>query len=327
MTTTTVAATQQLEHLELMWVIRLVEDRSEQLFREAKIRGALHLCAGQEAVCVGACSVMEPGDALCFTYRSHGWALARGVPVEAVFAECFGRDTGCSRGRGGSKHLSDWSRRILPSNAIVGATPALANGLAFAARYKQTQDVAVAVFGDGATNQGVVHEALAQAVIWKLPVVFLCENNEYAELTPAHEMLPVHDLLQVAAGYDMAAASCDGMVVEDVARVMSDALRRARAGDGPTFIEAKTYRFCGHMTGDPQAYRSTDEVADRRQRDPLVLLANRLKDAGVEEGRIAQIRADAQAMVADAEQRAWAAAEPDPTDILHGTPSWTRRTR
>jgi pyruvate dehydrogenase E1 component alpha subunit len=313
----------RLSQLATMWLIRLVEDRSEQLFREAKVRGSMHLCAGQEAVCVGACSVMEPGDALSFTYRSHGWALARGVAPESVFAEFFGRDSGCSRGRGGSKHLSDWSRRILPSNAIVGGGVPLANGVALAAQYKGTTDAAIAVFGDGATNQGVVHEAMGQAVIWKSPVIYICENNEYAELTPADEMLPVTELRQIAAGYDMPAVTCDGMDVDEVAKVVTEALARARAGQGPTFIEAKTYRYCGHMTGDREAYRSREEVDSRRRSDPITLVETRLRAEGVDNARIEQIRTDAQTVVALAEERAWNSPEPDPADIKLGTPSWT----
>jgi pyruvate dehydrogenase E1 component alpha subunit len=313
----------RLTHLTTMLSIRAVEDRSEALFRSAKVRGSMHLCNGQEAVCVGACSVMHPGDALSFTYRSHGWALARGMEPEVLFAEIFGRDAGCSRGRGGSKHLSDWSRRILPSNAIVGGGVPLANGVAFAAKYRRTTDAAIAVFGDGTTNQGVVHEAIGQAVIFQLPVIFLCENNQYAELTPVDEMTPAGSLTQIAAGYDMAAATCDGMDVDDVARVVAEALALARSGGGPTFIEAQTYRYCGHMTGDAQAYRTKAEVDEWRERDPITLLEAKLLTDGVDTDRLAAIRTEVGEAVAAAEQRAWDSPEPDTADILLGTASWT----
>ena len=316
-----------LESLYRMWTIRLTEDNCERLFQEGKIRGAMHLYSGQEAVAVGACDALTDVDRIVFTYRSHGWALARGMRIDALFGELFGRADGCCHGRAGSKNLCDWSRGIFPGNAIVAAGLPLANGLGFAAKRLGERRVVVTAFGEGATNQGVFHEALAQAVLWKLPVVFVCENNLYAELTPAHEMRPVADLLDVASSSGIDRASCDGMdvqAVEETVRMFAD---RARDGGGPAFVEAKTYRFCGHMTGDGQRYRSTDEVDEWRRRDPLVVLGDRLKAAGATAERVSAARDRAEADVEAAIRTAWDMPEPDPSSILDFAPSWAEASR
>lgn len=254
---------------ESMVRIRVFEERCDILSRQGKVRGSMHLCTGQEAVPVGACLALRSNDALSVTYRSHGWALARGIPPVEVFGECFGREVGCARGRGGSKHLGDWDRRLLPANAIVAGGIPLATGVAFAAKYRGDSDIALAVFGDGALNQGVFHEAMTYSVLWSLPVVFLCENNLYGELTPVGETNPVDEIYQRVAGYGMATSRCDGMDVQDVKSTVEAAIGIARAGGGPTFIEALTYRFCGHMTGDREAYRTRGEVEEWRAKDPL----------------------------------------------------------
>jgi len=306
-----------------MWRIRHVETRSERLFREAKVKGSMHLYEGQEAVAVGVCAALDDGDALSFTYRSHGWALARGIPPVEVFGECFGREVGCARGRGGSKHLGDWDRRILPSNAIVAGGLPVATGVAYAARARRTSDVTIAALGDGALNQGVVHEALTFASLWRLPIVFVCEDNGYAELTPGHEFQPVETLSERAAGYGVAVAECDGMDVQSVAGVAQVAVGRARSGAGPTFLAAKTYRFCGHMTGDAQAYRTRDEVEAWRRRDPLLITAECLQQRGFGTDALDEVRDSVAEEVATAEAEAWSAPEPEPADIYQGAPSWT----
>jgi TPP-dependent pyruvate/acetoin dehydrogenase alpha subunit len=319
---------QRTQLMRTMMVIRKFEERCEAAFREARVRGAMHLAIGQEAVAVGACSALESRDPICFTYRSHAWAIARGIPPVEVFAECFGRDSGCSRGRGGSKHLSDWSRRrMLPSNAIVGAGLPLANGLALAAKYRSTSDVTLGVFGDGAINEGGFYEGLSQAVVWNLPVVFLCENNQYAELTLGRDMRPVFDLKQIAAGVGVPTIACDGMDVDAVSEAVGVAANRARSGRGPTFVEATTYRFCGHMTGDPELYRSKDELQKWRLRDPLVVFGDRLQAEGASERELIDLSLEVEATVSHAEATAWSSPEPNADDILLGAPSWTRLER
>ena len=255
------AVSSKLDSLYRMCVIRRTEDLCEQLFRAAKVRGAMHFCSGQEAVAIGTCNVLSEMDRLLFTYRSHGWALARGMEPESLFAELFGRQSGCSHGRGGTKHLTDWRRGVFPSNAIVAAGLPLANGVALAALRKGEPRVVVTVFGEGATNQGVFYEAMSQAVVWNLPVVFLCENNLYAEVTPAHEMRPATEVVDLANGCNIESAVCDGMDLAAIEEVVGPLVDRARGGGGPAFIEAKTYRVEGHMTGAAKKYRSPEEVA------------------------------------------------------------------
>lgn len=312
--------------LQSMMRIRAFELRCEKLFRDGQVRGSMHLCTGQEAVPVGACSVLEPGDALSFTYRSHGWSLARGVSLEAAFGECLGRSTGTSGGRAGSKHLGNWSGlRALPANAIVAGGLPIANGVGLASKLIGNRDVALAVFGDGAVNEGGFHEALSQAAIWKLPVLFVCENNLYAEMTPGHEMNPVgDDLVRMMGPFDIPAVTCDGMDAEDVAGTVAEAADRARIGGGPTFIEAKTYRYCGHMTGDVEKYRTRDEIAQWRERDAIGAQAQRLIDRGeLTTDQRQSIQAEVESEVESAATVALAAPEPSVEDLLRGAPSWT----
>ena len=321
------AVSSRLDSLYCMWVIRRTEDLCGQLFRGAKVRGAMHFCSGQEAVAVGTCNALSETDRLLFTYRSHGWALARGMEPESLFAELFGRASGCSHGRGGTKHLTDWKRGVFPSNAIVAAGLPLANGVALAAVRKGEPRVVVTVFGEGATNQGVFYEALSQAVVWNLPVVFLCENNLYAEVTPAHEMRPVPEVVELAGGCNIESVVCDGMdlaAVEDVVRPLVD---RARGGGGPAFVEAKTYRFEGHMTGDAKKYRSPEEIAAWKERDPIVLLSNSLRADGVDDEALDEVRRRADDCVARAEEAAWESPEPDPGSLWDYTPAWAKEDR
>jgi TPP-dependent pyruvate/acetoin dehydrogenase alpha subunit len=318
---------QRLELLEAMLRIRIFEDRCEQLFRSAAVKGAMHLCQGQEAVPVGFCSVLRADDSLSFTYRSHGWALARGMSLLSVFAECLGRIDGCNRGRGGSKHLGDWSLGVLPGNAIVAGGVPIVTGVALGKRLTGRDGISVAVFGDGATNQGVLHETMTMASVWNLPVVFVCENNQYAELTPAMEMQPVKHISERASAYGIPAVSCDGMDVEAVAKSAAEVVDRARQGGGPSFVEVSTYRFCGHMTGDPQAYRTTAEIDEWKKRDPIVGLSERLVGAGTSQLVLDELSARVDAAVREAEQSALESAFPDPSDILEGAPSWSSAAR
>jgi pyruvate dehydrogenase E1 component alpha subunit len=315
------------ESLYAMWLIRLLEDRCEQLFSEAKVRGAMHLCSGQEAVAIGTCNTLDERDRLLFTYRSHGWALARGMPPEALFGELFGRDSGCSHGRGGSKHMCDWERGIFPSNAIVGAGLPMANGVALAAVRKKEPRVVVSVFGEGATNQGILYESMAQAVIWKLPVIFACENNLYAEVTPAHEMRPTTEVVDLANGSGIQRAVCDGMDIDAVEATMRPLVDRARRGGGPAFVEFKTYRFAGHMTGDHKRYRTNEEIAEWKLRDPLLRLEEQLRSHGASAQTLDSIRSRAAAAVQSAEETAWNSPEPAPESLANYTSQWAVTTR
>ncbi|MEV8514688.1 thiamine pyrophosphate-dependent dehydrogenase E1 component subunit alpha [Dactylosporangium sp. NPDC051484] len=313
--------------LRMMHRIRSFESHCERLFRDAKIDGAMHLCAGQEAVAVGVCSVMTDADALSFTYRSHGWALARGISPVSLFAECMGRRSGVSKGRGGSKHIGDWSRRILPSNAIVAAGVPLAAGVALATKSLGEPGISVVAFGDGAVNQGVLHETMTMAALWQLPVLFVCENNQYAELTPTMVMQPVARIADRAAASGIPAVRCDGMDVEAVRSAAREACARIRADGGPVFLEAETYRYSGHMTGDPQKYRTTEEVDRWRTRDAIARLEDRLVEAGVPHGALSEVRESETTAVEAAAIQAALEETPEPAEIWESAPSWSRATR
>ena len=274
---------------ETMSTLRTFEEQTERLYFDGRIRGSVHLGIGQEAVAVGARIGSRQGDLVLPTYRGHNYALAWGVPLAAAFAELLGRETGCNRGRGGSKHFADAARGVFPGNALVAAALPIACGTALKARLDGDAQVSIVPFGDGATNQAVFHEALNLAVIWKLPVIFLCENNLYSEMTPVAAMTPFNDMADRGRAYGMPAHIVDGMDVEAVASAVGNAAQRARAGDGPTFLEAKTYRFCGHMPGDTESYRERDEVASWRERDPIRLTRNDLLRRGVPETDLSAI--------------------------------------
>ena len=327
------AATLEQRHLDLragwlrMLEIRGFEERAERLFANGEIRGSTHLGVGQEAVAVGARAALRDGDVVAPTYRGHDWALAWGIPLEEAFGELLGRDTGCNRGRGGSKHFGSIERGVLVSNAIVAASLPIACGIALAARQEHRDQVTVAVFGDGATNQAAFHEAMNQAVVWRLPVVFLCENNGYSEMTPIGTMVGIDRLADRSLAYGAPNDTCDGMDLEAVEASVRVAAERARAGVGPTMIEAMTYRFCGHMPGDAETYRSREEVEAWRARDPLTVARDRLVEGGATESELAAVEADVDARLDRALETARSAPLPGPDAIGLGTASfmeWTR---
>lgn len=274
---------------ERMVEIRLFEDRIKELFAEGLIHGTTHTCQGQEAVSVGMASVVRPTDHVCCTYRGHGHALALGMTLEAILGEITGSTLGTIGGVGGSMHLSERSVGLLPTSAIVGAGVPIAVGAALSAQVLGTDDCAVALFGDGATNIGAFHEGLNLAAIWNLPVVFICENNVYGEYSRIDLTTPVTDLAVRAQSYAMRSAVVDGQEVDDVAAAVAAALEHARAGEGPTFIECKTYRYSGHSRADAGAYRPAGELDAWLARDPLVLYRRQL----IAEGRLDETRADA----------------------------------
>ena len=253
----------------------------QQLFMQGLIPGTTHLCQGQEAVSVGAISAMSPTDYLTITYRGHGQALARGVEPELAFAELMGRETGVCKGRGGSMHLTDFSRGLIGAFAIVGAGLQVALGAAMSAKLRGTKDVALTFFGDGATNIGTFHETLNMASVWKAPVVFICENNLYGEYSPIRTTTPVDDIAIRATAYAMPGVTVDGNDIDAVYEATVTAIARARAGEGPTLLECKTYRYSGHSRSDPAKYRQSGELDAWKARDPIKLLGDVLAVQGI----------------------------------------------
>ena len=270
-----------LELLHEMLRIRCFEDRCYRLYGETKIRGFLHLYNGEEAVAVGAMRSLRPTDAVVSTYREHGHAIVRGIPMTAVMAELFGKQTGCSRGRGGSMHLFDASRRFYGGNAIVAGGLPIAVGLALAQKLLRQTDITTCFFGDGAVAEGEFHESLNLASLWKLPVLFLCENNLYAMGTAIDQAQAETDITTKARAYRMAAQSVDGMDVLAVETMVSRAVDQIRTGSGPILLEMRTYRFRAHSMFDPQLYRDKAEVAQWEKKGPIITLTTRLKALGL----------------------------------------------
>jgi 2-oxoisovalerate dehydrogenase E1 component len=271
-----------------MLVIRGFEQRVAALYREGEVPGFVHLSIGQEATAVGACWPLGPADVITSTHRGHGHCLAKGLDPLGMFAELMGKDQGTNRGRGGSMHIADPTLGLFGANGIVAAGLPIAVGAGTAAQLRSDGTVAVAFFGDGAAAQGAFHEAMNLAAVWKLPVIFFCENNGYAEFSPAATQHAA-SLAQRAAGYGIDYLAVDGNDVMTTAVVMQAAVTAARAGDGPTVVEATTYRWHGHYEGDPQRYRSPEEVQGWEARDPLPAHERRLRDAGVSDDEIKQL--------------------------------------
>jgi TPP-dependent pyruvate/acetoin dehydrogenase alpha subunit len=301
-----------------MLVIRKFEETIRDLYQQGKIRGSFHPCVGQEATAVGGCWAIRRDDYLTCTYRGHGQALAKGLDVGAAMAEMLGKATGCSQGRGGSMHFTDASVGLLGANAIVAAGIPHAAGAALAARLQKRDAVALTYFGEGAVNQGVFHETLNLAAVWKLPLILLCENNLYSEMTPIRETSSVAEMTRRGEAYGIPSARIDGNDVEGVFACVEEAAARARAGGGPTFIEAMTYRLWGHMLGDPEVYRTKEEVAQARQVEPIVRLGQRLGQLGHSAGDLARLEAEAEAIVQRALEFAEASPEPDPAAVAEG---------
>jgi len=301
-----------------MRTIRAFEEKLQELVSAGKIGGFMHLYAGEEAIAVGVCSRLGDDDHVGSTHRGHGHCIAKGVNVKQMFAELFGRATGTNRGKGGSMHIADVEKGMLGANGIVGGGIPLATGAALSAQVRGTKQVAVAFFGDGATNQGQFHESLTMASNWKLPAVYVCENNGFGEFTPTEFVVPVKDIADRAAAYGMRAVIADGMDFFDVHAKAGEAIERARRGEGPTLLECKTYRFHGHFVGDPTVYRSKQEAEDWIQnRDPLMLFEAHVVEAGlVEPGMLRTVDGDVDALMREAVSEAEAAPFPEPGDVL-----------
>jgi pyruvate dehydrogenase E1 component alpha subunit len=295
---------------------RSFEKRVYDLFLQGLVKGTTHLGLGQEAVAAGFASAMRPDDMTFCTYRGHNHTLLRGAPMNALMGELLGRRNGICGGKGGSMHLTDVSKGAMGSYAIVGAHLPVAAGAAWAAQLRGTGQVSVCFFGDGTTNIGAFHEAVNIAAVWRLPVVFVCENNLYMEYTAISEVTAVeHPAADRASAYGLEGIIVDGNDADAVFEVAGSALARARSGDGPSLIEAKTYRHGGHSRADPGKYRPDEEVAAWMERDPIILYRTRLEGLGIDPAELDRIETAAAAEVDEATEVSKAAATPDPVTL------------
>ncbi|MFJ5726940.1 thiamine pyrophosphate-dependent dehydrogenase E1 component subunit alpha [Streptomyces paradoxus] len=310
-------ATALLDRYERMNVIRRTEKAAHDLFLRGLVKGTTHLAAGQEAIAVGASAALRPDDYVFATYRGHHHALARGATPEECLAELMSRATGLCRAKGGSMHLTKAATGMLGSYAIVGAHLPMAVGAAWSARLRDTEQLAVAFFGDGATNIGAFHESLNLAAVWKLPVLFVCENNLYMEYTPIADVTAVpRPAADRAPAHGVPGETVDGNDVVAVEEAVERLARRARAGDGPAVLEAETYRHYGHSRADPASYRPAEEVERWLKHDPLDLARGRLAELGVDEETLAGADERARDVVERAVEAAKAAPPPDPREAL-----------
>ena len=310
--------------------VRHIEQRAHDLFFQNLIKGTSHLAIGQEAIAAGCAAVMKADDYSFCTYRGHAHTLVRGASMVGVLGELMGRECGLLGGKGGSMHLTDVEKGAMGSYAIIGAHLPIAAGAAWKAQYLKTGQVAFCFFGDGTTNIGAFHEALNFSVIWKLPVIFICENNLYMEYTPIGDVTAVeHPAADRACAYGLDSIIVDGNDADAVYRVAREATKKARAGDGPSLIEAKTYRHSGHSRADPATYRPDGELDEWLERDPIKIYRQRLLDFGVEEKVLTEIEKTVLSAVDDATESAKNSPPPSP-DVLatevwaDGGSSWRR---
>ncbi|MFL5979159.1 MAG: thiamine pyrophosphate-dependent dehydrogenase E1 component subunit alpha [Gaiellaceae bacterium] len=302
------------EFLREMLLIRRFEEKVEERFRAGELPGFLHVAIGQEAVAVGVCQAMEDGDVFASTHRAHGHTLARGTHPNAVMAELYGKLEGCSHGYGGSMHLYDIERGNLGANAVVGGGLPAITGAALAFKLRGEPRVAVAFFGDGATNIGTFHESLNLAQLWQVPALFVLEDNHWAESTPEIQHSPIRDLSKRAEAFGMKVMRADGQDVEEVHRVASRALKHVRDGKGPVFLHVETERLVGHYIGDPQVYRDKEELRRLQEtRDPITLLREKL---GVSDEEVEADDREVQEIVEASVEFAKAGTDPKPEDAL-----------
>lgn len=312
-----VGARNFIELYKQMIRIRYFEKEVERNMKKGLFHGTTHLCIGQEATAVGVCAMLQAGDKITSTHRGHGHSIAMGADINKMMAEIFGKETGYCKGKGGSMHISDVEAGNLGSNGIVGGSIPIAVGSALTAQLEGKDEVTVCFFGDGATNEGSFHEALNLASIWKLPVVFVCENNEYGMSSPITKMTNINDLSIRAEAYGFPGVTIDGNNLLDVMKEAEKAIQRARNLEGPTLIEAKTYRFSGHSKSDKQLYRSAEEVEERRKKDPIMRLEQILIQTGeLIEKDMLKIKQEIQKEVEDATIFALESKEPSMEELF-----------
>ena len=297
-----------------MLLIRRFEEKVEERFRAGELPGFLHVAIGQEAVASGVMAALEPDDVIASTHRAHGHTIAKGTHVNAVMAELYGKEEGCSKGYGGSMHLYDVEQGNLGANAVVGGGLPAIVGAALAFQFRKQERVAVAFFGDGATNTGTFHESLNLAQLWKVPALFVLEMNGWAESTPMRQHAPIEDFSQRAVAYGMRSVDVDGQDVEAVYAATREAREHAVSGQGPVFLNVRTYRLVGHYIGDPQVYREKSEIEELREsRDPIDLLRARL---GIDDERFEALDREVEAIVEASVEFAKAGTDPKPEDAL-----------
>ena len=302
---------------ERMRLIREFENKAAELFAAGKIPGFVHLYAGEEAIAAGICAHLTDSDFITSTHRGHGHCIAKGVDIYEMTAELFGKSDGACKGKGGSMHIADVTKGMLGANGIVGAGGPLACGSGLMAKVKGTDQVTICFFGDGAAEQGTMHEAMNLAAIWKLPVIFVCENNGFAQSTPAHYHSASRDIADRATAYNMPGFNVDGTDLFAVYESAGEAIARARRGEGPTLIECKAFRYYGHFQGDNLSYYTDKDRADQKARDPIETFRKRVLERNlVSEKDLADIDAKAAQSVATAFEQAEAAAYPELSEVL-----------
>ena len=300
-----------------MLLLRRFEEKAGQMYGMQKIRGFCHLYIGQEAIAAGCMTATTPDDIFITAYRDHGLAIAKGVTPKACMAELYGKVTGCSKGKGGSMHFFGVQQKFFGGHGIVGAQIGTGAGLAFAEQYKGTDNVVLCFFGDGAARQGILHETFNLAMLWKLPVVFICENNNYAMGTSVERTSNVLDIYKLADAYEMPGDQVDGMIPETVHEALERAVRRAREKGGPTLLEIKTYRYKGHSMSDPAKYRSKEEMEEYKLKDPLETTLAKLKNNfGVSDEEIEKIKERVKNEIAEAVKFADESPYPDDNEIF-----------
>ena len=307
-----------LEALRTMWRIRLFEEAVEDLYGRGLMHGTMHLSIGQEAVPTGACLTLKPGDQITSTHRGHGHCIAKGADLGLAMAELLARENGYCKGRGGSMHIADVATGNLGANGIVAGGLPIAAGAALSNKMRGTDQVTLCFHGDGAVGEGAWHEALTLASMWDLPVVFICENNKYGMSMPSERAFKVEHLSEKAAGYGMPGETVDGNDVEAVRDVVGRAVERARTGEGPTFIEALTYRWRGHSKSDKNLYRTKEEIAAWRDRDPIAAFAHVLLERGVGQEALDAVQAGVRQEIRDAVVFGTKGPEPTLEDMLAG---------
>lgn len=307
---------QYLQWYELMLRIRRFEERALVAYGQQKIRGFCHVYIGQEAVAAGIEAALQPGDAIVTAYRQHGTALGRGVSMRAAMAELYGKSTGIVKGKGGSMHFFYKENKYFGGNGIVGAQIPIGTGIAFAEKYRGTDNLCVTMFGDGAARQGALYESFNMAMTWKLPVLYIVENNGYAMGTSVARTSNVHELYKIGSAFDMPSEQVDGMHPESVYEAIKKAAAHIRAGNGPYFLEIKTYRYKGHSVSDPAKYRSKEEVEEYKEKDPIKITENHILSNGIAtEEEVQAIKDRIKMEVEDAVKFAEESPYPDPSEL------------